>query len=117
MLNELITTIRKRTLFQTGDKLNLIVTNPYLKNPISTGLMTLNDDTNPVISLGTQLTNMLTSNEQISLENCNFHVTVIAMPRGQGGAQKIVNLNDDIHLKRCITRIKMMIIYVVQEQL
>jgi hypothetical protein len=46
---ELINTIKQRTLFQNGDKIDLIITNPYLYHPISTGLMTINDDNNPII--------------------------------------------------------------------
>jgi hypothetical protein len=41
VLNELLNTIKQRTLFRTGDKLDLVVTNPYLSHPISTRLMTI----------------------------------------------------------------------------
>jgi hypothetical protein len=103
VLNELLNTIKRRTLFRTGDKLNLIVTNPNLSHPISTGLLTISNDINPIVNLGNQLAKILSSNEQISLEECNFHVTVtvIAMPQGQGGGEKIINLKKDVRTKKC----------------
>lgn len=104
ILLELTSTIKQRTLFRNGDKIDLTIINPNLYHPISTRLMTVNDE-NPIIELGNQLTNILTSNEEISLEECIFHVRVIAIPQGQGRSQKIINLKEDIRTKRCITQI------------
>jgi hypothetical protein len=106
VLNELLNTIKRRTLFRTGDKLDLVITNPNLSHPISTGLLTISNDINPIVNLGNQLAKILSSNEQISLEECDFHVTVIAMPQGQGGGEKIINLKKDVRTKKCITTIK-----------
>ena len=106
VLDELIDNIKKRTLFRDGDKIDLTITNQYLHHPISSGLKTIDNDNSPITELGNQLINILTSNEQIALEDCNFHVTVIAIPQGQGGGQKIINFSEDIKTKKCITRIK-----------
>ncbi len=105
MLIELINNIKQRTLFRNGHKIDLIITNPYLYHRmiISTGLMTINDDNNPIIELGNQVIRILNSDKRISLEDCNFHVVVVAIPQGQGGGKKIINLSKHIRTKKCIT--------------
>lgn len=105
ILNELMDTIKRRTFARNGDKINLIVTHPQLHNPISTGLVTIIKARNLIIDLCNQLTRILTSNEAISINECDFHVQFIAIPQGQGGSQKIVNLQQDIRTKKCITSI------------
>jgi hypothetical protein len=55
--------------------------------------------------LSNQLLNILTFNEQTSLEDCDFYVTVITIPQGQKG-EKLIILNEDIRTKKCITIIK-----------
>ncbi len=105
MLIELINNIKQRTLFRNGHKIDLIITNPYLYHRmiISTGLMTINDDNNLIIELGNQVIRILNSDKRISLEDCNFHVVVVAIPQGQGGGKKIINLSKHIRTKKCIT--------------
>jgi hypothetical protein len=99
MLNESINYIKKRTSIRDGDKMSIIITSPILNNPISTGLKTINERGNSILDeLGNQLTNILTSNEDIALEDCNFHVQVIPIPQGQKG-EKMINLNEDIRTK------------------
>jgi hypothetical protein len=86
--------------------MKIIITSPILNNPISTGLKTINERGNSILNeLGYQLTNILTSNEDIALEDCNFHAQVIPIPLGQG-RQRIINLREDTKIKQCITVIK-----------
>jgi hypothetical protein len=106
VLDDLINTIKKRTSFRDGDKIDLTITNGFLHHPISSGLKTIDNDNSPITELGNHISNILTSNEQIALQECNFHVTVIAIPQGQGGGKKIINLTEDKKTKRCITTIK-----------
>jgi len=106
ILNESINYIKKLTSFRDGDKMNIIITSPILNNPISTGLKTINERGNSILNeLGNRLVNILTSNEDIALEDCNFHVQVIPIPQGQGKT-KIINLKEDTKTKQCITVIK-----------
>src|SRR6266487_2366968 len=41
ILLELMNTVKQRTLFRDGDKIDLIISNPNLYHTISTGLMTI----------------------------------------------------------------------------
>jgi hypothetical protein len=102
----MVNTIRRRTLIRDGDKLQLVILNDQLHHPIATGLLTTSNLNNPVVRLGQQLTRILSSNEHVLLEECDFHITVIAMPKGEGHSKKIINLKMDRLTKKSITTIK-----------
>jgi hypothetical protein len=105
VFDELINFIKKPTLFRHRDEINLTILNQNLHHIILTGLITISSD-NPIVNLGYQLTRILSSNEHISQEECDFHVTVTAIPQGQGGGEKVINLRYDIRTKNFLTRIK-----------
>ncbi|NJM79984.1 MAG: hypothetical protein HC854_10825 [Flavobacterium sp.] len=83
ILNESINYIKKRTSIRDGDKMNIIITNPILNRPISTGLKTITERGTGILNeLGNQLANILTSNEEIALEDCNFHYPLFFLLNG-----------------------------------
>ena len=47
---------------------------------------------------------ILSSNEDLDITQCRFHVKIFSVPRGSKST-KIINLTKDIRTKKCITQI------------
>ena len=92
--------------------INIIIRNPALNNPISTGYERGNLTQDLVQMFIEIISNILTSNEEIDLTTSIFNVEVVAIPQG-GHNTKILNLAQAKQTKKSIVQIK--IIYVAQE--
>jgi hypothetical protein len=100
-LNEMTSFVKRRTNFLKGDRLNIVLKNPKIFYPISTGFQT-EDHVN---KLKEKVEQILTSDETVNITDSIFHVQVVTMPRG-ARRTKILNLKNNIHTKRSIVEIK-----------
>ncbi|KAK7580532.1 hypothetical protein V9T40_001161 [Parthenolecanium corni] len=91
-----------RMQFQSGDKMNIMVDNRNFNHPISTGY-NWSEDT--VANLVNKIRDIITSDTKVLLKECQFHVTVVKIPRGRGRT-KVINLKEDRRTKHCIIRIQ-----------
>jgi hypothetical protein len=102
---EMMEAVTKRTLLKEGDKIQLTIYNPNLHTRcISTPMQTFTGAEEPFFSLVEIITRIITSNEEVKLEDTKFMIKVISMPRG-GRGKRITNLATDTATKRSIIRI------------
>lgn len=111
VFDELVTTIKKRTNARNGDKINLIASHPDLHHSISTGLVSLQEHDNvddnlrvEIRRLVNHVENILSSNEEMEVNDLNIECTFVNMPQGRGRS-KIINLSSDKNTKKCINKI------------
>ena len=86
------------------DKMRVLVTSSHLKIPLSTRLVTLNEQ-KPTLILS-EISKVLQSDEEISLDS-SFGVDVVAVKSPAGsGYFKVLNYSQHTKVKRCIIKIK-----------
>ena len=105
VFNKMIEMLKQRSNLRNGDKIRLAVLNDNLNHPISTALVTYANNYNPASTLATHLENILTSDEEVDINDCEFHITVLNIPQGQGRG-KVINLAEDKRTKKSIIEIK-----------
>jgi hypothetical protein len=106
-LSEIIEYGKKAMGFEKDDKINVIIQNNNFYKPyVSTGLLTCNQNTDIIRKLCENVSNILTSDENIDFESCKFQIQVVKIPRGSKNSRRILNLATDCKTKRCIVKIK-----------
>lgn len=97
----MVAKLKKDTNFQKGDKMRVIVKNPKFNNVISTSLSS-NTDPHKIME---RVENILTSDESVDINQCEFRCMVVHLPKG-GKGRKILNIAEDKRTKTSITEIK-----------
>lgn len=86
------------------DKMRVLVTSSHFKKPLSTRLVTLNEQ-KPTLILS-EISKVLQSDEEISLDS-SFGVDVVTVKSPAGsGYFKVLNYSRHTKIKRCIIKIK-----------
>ena len=93
-INAMFYMAKKKGNYEKGDKIYVIVSNPYFNHNISREV----ENARLLIN---HIENIISSNEHININQCTFHVTISKVPRGSKPT-KIINLAEDIKTKRCI---------------
>jgi len=89
---------KKQGNYNKADHMRIVVSNPHFNHDISKYI----EDKDTLIEY---IENIISSNEEIDITQCTFHIQISNIPRGSKPT-KIINLADDIRTKRCITQIK-----------
>ena len=103
IIHQIIDKRKTNANFREGiDQIQLVIDNPHLgTRAISTNVSrTIN-----VNSLLNQFTDIMSSDQDVTLDGTNFSIQIIRMPSG-GGRTKMINLAEDVKTKRCILQIK-----------
>jgi hypothetical protein len=95
-INAMITHAKKQGNYNEGDRMRTVVNNPHFNRYMSRYI----EDKDTLIEY---IENLISSNEEIDITQCTFHIQISNIPRGQGRVTK-----------RCITQIKTMIICAAQ---
>ena len=98
-INAIVDHAKNKSAYEEGDKIYIVVSNPYFNHKIS------REVTNVELLID-HIENILSSNEDININQCTFHVMISKIPRGKSKPSKIMNLANGIRTKRCITQIK-----------
>ncbi len=106
-LEEMIEVAKRHTNFRIHDRINIVIRNPVLHYPISTGYQKGNSTRDLVQILMETISRILTSNEDLDLTTSTFNVIIIAMPQGaQPKGSKILDLAEAKQTKNSIVQIK-----------
>ena len=106
-LEEMIEVAKRRTNFRIQDRINIVIRNPVLHYPISTGYQRGNSTRDLIHILMETISRILTSNEELDLTTSTFNVLIIAMPQGaKPKGSKILNLAEAKQTKNSIVQIK-----------
>ena len=89
---------KKQGNYKKGDQMRIVVSNPHFNRDMSK----YEEDKDTLIEY---IENIISSNEEIDITQCTFHIQISNVPRGSKPT-KIINLAYDIRTKRCITQIK-----------
>ena len=108
-INTMFDMAKKKGNYEEGDKIYVVVSNPYFNHDISREV----ENARLLIN---HIENIISLNEHININQCTFYVTISKIPRGSKPT-KIINLAENIKTKRCITQIKTMIICAARELL
>jgi hypothetical protein len=91
-ISAMIDHARKNGDYKKGDQMRIVVSNPYFNRDMSKYVE--DKDT-----LKEYIENILSSNEEIDITQCTFHIQISNVPRGQGRVTKIINLANDANQK------------------
>ena len=92
--------VKKEMDYRKGDLMRATIVHENLNHPISTHL-SKDFQVNNIIQ---HFNNIITSDQNIDIEDCRFDFQVINMPRG-GARQKLLNIAEDKRTKKSITLI------------
>lgn len=106
-LEEMIEVAKRRTNFRNHDRINIVIRNPVLHYPVSTGCQRGNSTQDLVQIIIETISRILTSNEELDLITSTFNVIIIAIPQGANPkGSKILNLAEAKQTKNSTVQIK-----------
>jgi len=98
-INAMIKLAKEKGSYKQGDKMVIVASNPDFNHDISKNV----DNAEELMEY---VENILSSNEDLDITQCIFHIQITNIPHGKGRVTKIINLANDIKTKICITQIQ-----------